>query len=87
VEAVSQEIGSQVQFVKVQLVGVHKIGVVNVGLTVVGSTVQVQDNVYSAATQVEAKNQATVEAVPVCQEDVHALFLNKSCLIAKGVVK
>jgi hypothetical protein len=60
---------------------------VKTGELVNASCVQVQDNVYSAATQVLAKNQATVEAVPVCQEDVHALFLNRSCLIAKGVVK
>ena len=70
VEAVSQAIGSQVQEVKVQADGVQILGVVNTGLVVVAKTVQVQDRVYSAATQVLAANQAIVEAVPVCQEEV-----------------
>jgi hypothetical protein len=43
------------------------LGVVNSGLTVVASTVQVQDRVYSEATQVLAAKPAIVLAVPVCQ--------------------
>jgi hypothetical protein len=63
----------QVRFVTVQLVGVQRIGVTSVGEVVVGRTVQVQLNVYSADAQAHS-NQAIVEAVAVCHEDVQAKF-------------
>ena len=61
------------RFVTIQLVGVHKAGVTRVGEVVVGRTVQVQLNVYSADAQAHS-NQAIVEAVAVCHEDVQAKF-------------